>query len=218
MVHSTAKIMNVLLTGGAGYIGSHTAHAVALAGHHPVVLDNLGAGHRHNVKWGPLVEGELGDAALVKNTLVTHKIQAVIHFAAHAYVGESMENPRKYFNNNAVASLTMLDAMQDAGVNIIVVSSTCATYGIPAMVPITEDHVQVPVNPYGESKLFVALVRVRIRFEVDRLTLFQRGRGGTGGRAMRGARSRDAFDPVSNPGGAGNSFVDRHLRIGLSHA
>jgi UDP-glucose-4-epimerase GalE len=128
---------------------------VAQAGHHPVVLDNLSAGHRHNVKWGPLVEGELADAELVKNTLTRHSIQAVIHFAASAYVGESVENPRKYFNNNAVATLSLLGSMLDVGVRTIVFSSTCATYGVPHRVPIAEDHPQAPVNPYGESKLFV---------------------------------------------------------------
>ncbi len=147
--------MNILLTGGAGYIGSHTARVIALAGHNPVVLDNLSTGHRHNVKWGPLVEGELADAELVRNALTSHSIDAVIHFAANAYVGESVENPRKYFNNNAVGTLALLDAMLDSGVRTIVFSSTCATYGIPTRVPITEDHAQAPVNPYGESKLFV---------------------------------------------------------------
>ena len=116
--------MNILLTGGAGYIGSHTAWAVAAAGHRPVVFDNLSMGHRHNVKWGPLVEGELADAELVKNTLTRHSIQAVIHFAASAYVGESVENPRKYFNNNAVATLSLLGSMLDVGVRTIVFSST----------------------------------------------------------------------------------------------
>jgi len=150
--------MNILLTGGAGYIGSHTARAVALAGDTPVVFDNLSAGHRHNVKWGPLVEGELADAELVKKTLTRHSIEGVIHFAAHAYVGESVENPRKYFTNNSVTALTLLHAMLDVGVKTIVFSSTCATYGEPTQVPITEDHPQSPVNPYGESKRFVERV------------------------------------------------------------
>lgn len=150
--------MNILLTGGAGYIGSHTAWAASRAGHFPVALDNLGMGHRHNVKWGPLIEGEVSDADLVRSTLGHHSIDAVIHFAAHAFVGESVENPRKYFANNCVATLSLLDAMLDAGVKLIVFSSTCATYGVPTQVPITEDHPQAPVNPYGESKLFVERV------------------------------------------------------------
>jgi len=150
--------MNILLTGGAGYIGSHTAWAVAQAGHHPVVLDNLSMGHRHNVKWGPLIEGELADADLVSKTLVQHSIDAVIHFAAKIAVGESVVNPRLYFTNNCVATLTLLNAMLDAGVKSIVFSSTAAIYGDPVRVPIPEDHPQVPVNAYGESKLFVERV------------------------------------------------------------
>jgi UDP-arabinose 4-epimerase len=150
--------MNILLTGGAGYIGSHTAWAVAQAGHRPVVLDNLSMGHRHNVKWGPLVEGELADADLVGKTLMDHSIDAVIHFAAKIAVGESVENPRLYFTNNSVATLTLLGAMLDAGVKTIVFSSTAAVYGDPLRVPIPEDHPQVPVNAYGESKLFIERV------------------------------------------------------------
>jgi UDP-glucose-4-epimerase GalE len=150
--------MNILLTGGAGFIGSHTAYAVAQAGHRPVVFDNLSMGHRHNVKWGPLVEGELADAALVTNTLREHSINAVIHFAAKIAVGESVVNPRLYFNNNSVATLTLLDAMLDADVKTIVFSSTAAIYGDPVRVPIPEDHPQVPVNAYGESKLFIERV------------------------------------------------------------
>ena len=123
-----------------------------------MVLDNLSMGHRHNVRWGPLVQGELADADLVKNSLVKYAIDAVIHFAAHAFVGESMENPRKYFTNNFEGTLSLLHAMLDVDVKTIVFSSTCATYGVPQRVPITEDHPQAPVNPYGESKLFVERV------------------------------------------------------------
>jgi UDP-glucose-4-epimerase GalE len=150
--------MNILLTGGAGFIGSHTAYAVAQAGHHPVVFDNLSMGHRHNVKWGPLIEGELADLALVRKTLLDHSIDAVIHFAGLIAVGESVVNPRLYFHNNCAASLTLLDAMLDAGVKTIVFSSTAAVYGDPVCVPIPEDHPLVPVNPYGETKLFIERV------------------------------------------------------------
>lgn len=150
--------MNILLTGGAGYIGSHTAWAASRAGHLPVVLDNLSMGHRHNVKWGPLIEGDVADSELVRSTLVSHSIDAVIHFAAYAFVGESVENPRKYFTNNSVATLSLLHSMLDTNVKTIVFSSTCATYGEPTRVPISEDHPQAPVNPYGESKLFVERV------------------------------------------------------------
>ncbi len=144
--------MRILVTGGAGYIGSHTAKALVQAGHEPVVFDNLSEGHRWSVKWGPLVEGDLSDGALVRQVIATHGIKAVIHFAAHAYVGESMHRPREYFRNNVTNTLGLLDAMLEAGVCRIVFSSSCATYGIPRNVPITESHPQNPISPYGESK------------------------------------------------------------------
>jgi UDP-glucose-4-epimerase GalE len=144
-----------LIVGGAGYIGSQTAKLVARAGLEPVVLDNLVYGHKWAVKWGPLIEGDLADATLVDRVLKEHRVTAVIHFAAYAYVGESVTNPRKYFRNNVANTLNLLDAMVDNGVRDIVFSSTCATYGEPRQVPISEDHPQNPVNPYGESKLAV---------------------------------------------------------------
>ena len=147
--------MRVLVTGGAGYIGSHTAKALARSGLEPVVLDNLVTGHRSNVKWGPLVQGDLGDSMLIRDTLKNYRVRAVIHFAACAYVGESMKRPRKYFRNNMTNALRLFDAMLDAGVKHIVFSSSCATYGIPNRTPIPEDHLQNPINPYGESKRIV---------------------------------------------------------------
>ena|SRR5579883_1596655 len=147
--------MAVLIVGGAGYIGSHTAKRIARAGSEPVVLDNLVYGHKWAVKWGPLVEGDLADASLVARVLAEHRITSIIHFAAYAYVGESVQNPRKYFRNNVANTLNLLDAMVDAGVRDIVFSSTCATYGEPTHVPISESHPQNPINPYGESKLAV---------------------------------------------------------------
>lgn len=147
--------MRVLVTGGAGYIGSHTAKALARAGHEPVVFDNLSTGHRWAVKWGPLVEADLADRAAIGNALSDHAIDAVIHFAACAYVGESMQDPGKYFRNNVSGTLNLLDAMQEMGVKKIVFSSSCATYGMPEFLPISEDHPTNPVNPYGESKLMV---------------------------------------------------------------
>ena len=146
---------SVLVTGGAGYIGSHAAKALAKAGFEPVVLDDLSAGHKWAVNWGPLVEGNIGDTDLVRKTIEKYRIEAVVHFAANAYVGESMHQPSRYFQNNVVNSLALLGAMLDTGVDKIVFSSTCATYGVPDRLPITEDHPQEPVNPYGESKLFV---------------------------------------------------------------
>jgi len=150
--------MKVLVTGGAGYIGSHTAKALARAGFEPIVLDNLSMGHESSVRWGPLVRGDLSDREFVQGVVTAHQIEAVIHFAAYAYVGESIRAPRKYFQNNVNNTLNLLGAMLDAGVRRIVFSSTCATYGDPQSVPLREDHPQLPVNPYGESKLFVEKV------------------------------------------------------------
>ena len=128
--------MRVLVTGGAGYIGSHTAKALSRAGHQPVILDNFSAGHRWAVKWGPLAEGDLADQDFIRHALHEFGIQAVIHFAAAALVPESVANPRKYYWNNVVNSLRLLDAMTHAGVRNIVFSSSCATYGVPSRVPI----------------------------------------------------------------------------------
>jgi UDP-glucose 4-epimerase len=148
--------MNVLVVGGAGYIGSHCVRQLAAAGHHPVVLDNLVYGHRaavaSNVK---LYDGNLGDEAFVGRILREEKIELVMHFAAFCYVGESVTDPLKYYFNNVVATLHLLKAMLDAGVKKFVFSSTCATFGIPASLPIKEDVPQAPINPYGQTKLDV---------------------------------------------------------------
>src|SRR6266571_458715 len=140
--------MQVLVTGGAGYIGSHTAKALARSGFEPVVLDNLVTGHRSNVKWGPLVQGDLGDSMLIRDTLKNYRVRAVIHFAACAYVSESMKRPRQYFRNNVTNALNLLESLIDMGVGYVVFSSTCSTYGIPRKVPISENHFQDPINPY----------------------------------------------------------------------
>jgi UDP-glucose-4-epimerase GalE len=147
--------MSVLITGGAGYIGSHTAKAVARAGLEPVVLDNLQRGHREAVRWGPLVEADIADRRTLQQLFRQYSIDAVIHFAAFAYVGESMTRPDLYFQNNVVNTLNLLEGMREEGVAKIVFSSSCATYGYPQQIPIPEDHIQQPVNPYGESKLMV---------------------------------------------------------------
>src|SRR5580704_17861027 len=123
--------MSILITGGAGYIGSHCAKMAARHGIEPIVLDNLTTGHRSAVRWGPLVEGDVGDASVLRRALREHKIDAVIHFAASCYVGESVVDPRKYFHNNVVNTLALLDAVVEAGITSIVFSSSCATYGIP---------------------------------------------------------------------------------------
>jgi UDP-glucose-4-epimerase GalE len=146
---------SILVTGGAGYIGAHACKALAKAGYEPVAYDNLIYGHREAVRWGPFIEGDIGDRAKVAEAIRRHAVTAVMHFAAFAYVGESVEQPEKYFHNNVVNTLAMLEAMRATGVKTIVFSSTCATYGLPEKMPICEDTPQHPVNPYGETKLMI---------------------------------------------------------------
>jgi UDP-arabinose 4-epimerase len=147
--------MRILVTGGAGYIGSHTAKYLAAAGHVPVVFDDLSQGHEWAVQWGPFERGSLTDPTRLAEVFGTHRLDAVVHFAANALVGESMTNPAKYFRTNTLGTFNLLEAMRAANVGTLVFSSTCATYGNPIRVPIDEAHPQVPVNPYGESKLMV---------------------------------------------------------------
>lgn len=147
--------MNVLVVGGAGYIGSHTAKQLFRAGHTVTVLDNLSTGHESAVKWGLLERVDLANQQEIQRILKVHNIEAVIHFAGSAYVGESMKRPAHYFHNNVTNSLNLLEAMHKTGVNNIVFSSSCTTYGIPTQVPIAEDAPQNPISPYGESKLMV---------------------------------------------------------------
>ena len=146
---------NILVTGGAGYIGSHTAKTLAAAGYTPVVLDDLSTGNSWAVQWGPLIKGNIGDDSLVRRTIERYEIRAAIHLAASAYVGESMNNPRKYFHNNVRNSLSLLDSLLACGVDRLIFSSTCAVYGVPQTEALDEEHPQAPVNPYGESKLFI---------------------------------------------------------------
>jgi UDP-arabinose 4-epimerase len=145
----------VLVTGGAGYIGSHACKSLARAGYRPVTYDNLVRGHRAAVRWGPLVEADLADTERLADALRRFEVAAVMHFAALAYVGESMTSPERYFGNNVGNSLTLLETMRSVGVSRIVFSSTAAIYGIPERSPILESAPQRPVNPYGESKLMV---------------------------------------------------------------
>jgi UDP-glucose-4-epimerase GalE len=144
---------HILVTGGAGYIGSHTVKLLLARGHDVTVFDCLVYGHRQAVPPGCLVVGDLKDVELLDRVLAEKRIDAVVHFAAFAYVGESVRNPAKYYANNLVASLSLLDAVRRAGVAKFVFSSTCATYGVPTAVPITEDEKQLPINPYGNTKL-----------------------------------------------------------------
>jgi UDP-glucose 4-epimerase len=146
--------MNVLVVGGAGYIGSHCVRQLIVAGHRPVILDNLVYGHRGAVGPGvKLYEGNLGDESFVGRILRDEKIEVVMHFAAFCYVGESVTDPLKYYFNNVIATLHLLKAMLDADVKKFVFSSTCATFGEPATLPIHETLPQTPINPYGQTKL-----------------------------------------------------------------
>jgi UDP-glucose-4-epimerase GalE len=146
---------SILVTGGAGYVGSHACKALAAAGFRPVVYDNLSRGHREAVRWGPLVQGDLHDRDTLVAAMRSHAIAAVMHFAALAYVNESVKDPALYYTNNVGGTLSLLAAMRDSGVSSIVFSSTCAVYGVPDKVPITEATVKAPLNPYGETKLAI---------------------------------------------------------------
>lgn len=143
----------ILVTGGAGFIGSHICKALSRAGMVPVTYDNLSTGHADSVRWGPLIRGELADAATLRRTLAEFSPDCVIHCGANAYVGESVDMPRKYYRNNVVGSLTLLEACLDQDIDRIVFSSSCATYGVPDSLPIREESPQQPVNPYGRTKL-----------------------------------------------------------------
>ncbi|MCF4966947.1 UDP-glucose 4-epimerase GalE [Nostoc sp. CMAA1605] len=158
---------SILVTGGAGYIGSHTVLALKQAGYDVVILDNLVYGHRDLVEQVLQVEliiGDTSDRALLDNLFQSRNFAAVMHFSAYAYVGESVTDPAKYYRNNVVGTLVLLEAMQAASIKKFVFSSTCATYGVPDVVPIPENHPQNPINPYGTTKLMVE--RILADFDV----------------------------------------------------
>jgi UDP-glucose 4-epimerase/UDP-arabinose 4-epimerase len=143
----------ILVVGGAGYVGAHTCKVLAQAGYLPIVLDNLSTGHRSFVQWGPLVEADIRESGAVSDAIRRYGCVAVLHFAACAYVGESVVNPKKYYDNNVVGTLTLLKEMLAAKCNLLVFSSTCAVYGQPTCMPISEQARLDPINPYGASKL-----------------------------------------------------------------
>ena len=145
----------VIVTGGAGYIGSHTCKQLAAHGFEPLCYDNLVHGHRDAVRWGPLVVGDIRDQVKLRDLFAAFRPEAVIHFAAFAYVGESVTDPGKYYENNVAGTIALLEAMRATGVNRIVFSSTCATYGMPSRLPIDEAEAQSPINPYGRTKLMI---------------------------------------------------------------
>ncbi len=146
---------SIVLIGGAGYIGSHTAKYLYGQGYQPVVIDNLSLGHKEAVQWGPLEIGDMTDSEFLRRVFQTYSPTAVIHFAAFAYVGESVTDPAKYYRNNVAGTLVLLDAMREAGIDRLIFSSTCATYGVPQRIPIDESNPQRPINPYGKTKLMV---------------------------------------------------------------
>ncbi|HEV7219775.1 MAG TPA: UDP-glucose 4-epimerase GalE [Terriglobales bacterium] len=143
--------MAILVVGGAGYIGSHTAHALQRRGHEVIIYDNLSTGYAVLAEGLEFIVGDISDTKQLEPIL--KRVDAVMHFAAHAYVGESVENPRKYFQNNLLGSLSLLNSVMDSPVRKFIFSSTCAVYGVPVKVPMTEDNPRIPVNPYGSSKL-----------------------------------------------------------------
>ena len=146
---------SVLVTGGAGYVGAHCCKALRTAGYLPVVVDNLSTGHENFVRWGPLVRADIRDTTALVDVFHAHEVSAVLHFAASAYVGESVVDPQKYYENNVTGALSLLRAMRESGCRKIVFSSTCAVYGEPAEIPIREVAPRNAVNPYGASKAMV---------------------------------------------------------------
>lgn len=142
----------ILVTGGAGYIGSHCCKQLHSRGYLPVTIDNLVYGHAKNVRWGPFYDGDIGDDLLLERVFAEHDIRAVMHFAAYAYVGESVKDPRKYYTNNLGNTIALLEKVLQHAVPSFIFSSTCATYGLPQALPIDEEHPRAPINPYGRSK------------------------------------------------------------------
>ena len=148
-------MLNVLVTGGAGYIGAHCCKELYLQGYHPITIDNLVYGHKESVKWGDFYHGDIGHPKHLRDCLKKYKIDAVMHFAAYAYVGESMEDPLKYYTNNVFNSIHLLNLLLAHHIKYFVFSSSCATYGNPVSIPIDEDHQRKPINPYGRTKCMI---------------------------------------------------------------
>lgn len=145
----------ILVTGGAGYIGSQTCKLLHQSGYLPITYDNLVYGHEELVQWGPLVVGDIADHEILTKTFKEYRPDAVIHFAAFAYVGESVQDPGKYYQNNVAGTINLLEVMRNCGCSNIIFSSTCATYGVPDCLPLNENSRQMPINPYGKGKLMI---------------------------------------------------------------
>lgn len=154
---------DILVVGGAGYIGSHMCKYLSKHGYVPVVLDNLVCGHRQAVKWGPFFEGAMDDASLLRQIFSEFNIASVMHFAAFCYVGESMTAPAKYYQNNVASTISLLETMVEAHIPGFIFSSSCATYGEPKEIPISENHPLHPINPYGRTKLMVEQILADFR-------------------------------------------------------
>ena len=191
--------MNVLVAGGAGYIGSHTVKRLKEAGHRPVIYDNISRGHRVvvDILKVPYVLADLNDRETLAKTLRDHKIETVMHFAAYAYVGESVEKPLMYYQNNVATTVNVLQCMLDAGVERFVFSSTCATYGDPERVPMTEDEKQEPVSPYGRSKLMVEQILKDLQVSNPRFKFAALRYFNASGCAMDGSLGED-HDPETH--------------------
>ena len=172
--------MRILVTGGAGYIGSHCCKALAGKGHEVVVYDSLATGHAEAVRWGPLEIGDIRSRDRLDQVIGTHRPELVMHFAAVSYVGDSVRDPSTYYDVNVVGTLTLLAAMHARGVAKIVFSSSCATYGVPDALPVTETTPQMPINPYGRTKLMAERMlvdfTVRLRRAMGSAALLQRRR------------------------------------------
>ena len=196
----------VLVTGGAGYIGSHTCKALAQSGYEPVVYDNLENGHSSAVKWGPLERGDIRDTERLQKLIDTYRPAAVIHFAAYIQVDESIRFPGKYYMNNVEGTISLLEAMRATGVATIVFSSTAAVYGNPQSVPVAEDHSLAPINPYGTSKQMVETILADFETAHDLRWVALRYFNAAG--ADPGGELGLSRDSVSN-------LVPRALRAGL---
>src|SRR5215210_2509963 len=194
----------ILVAGGAGYIGSHTCLDLFGNGFIPVVYDNLSNGHAEFVKWGPLEVGDIRDRGKLEEVLRKHKPVAIVHFAAAIEVGQSVNDPAAYYDNNVSGTITLLRAAQAAGIDKIVFSSTCATYGIPVSTPMKESHPQLPINPYGRSKLVDTQgPRPVSNPPIIHPALFQGRRGRSGGKNWGMAFAKNARNTYCNRSGLG---------------
>ena len=211
----------ILVTGGAGYVGAHACKALRRAGYTPVVFDNLSTGHKSFVRWGPFVPGDIRDTDAVRHTIGAYQIEAVLHFAASAYVGESVADPQKYYENNVGGSLSLLRAMLEAGCRTLVFSSTCAIYGEPAEIPIGETTPQNPVNPYGASKAMVERILrdYQRAHEISAIALryFNASGADPEVRGRRAARSGNPSHPKGDDGNPGSYPGFCGVRDRLSH-